>query len=408
MYRIRFLANRMPSTNHRRRAAGQKLALENLEDRLVPAVPLNNYEQYMLELINRGRADPAAEAARFGIDLNEGLPAGTITPDAKQPLAPNLPLYNAIKGHLQDELTHDFFDHTGSDGRDPFQRMEDAGYTNWTHLAENLAYIGTSGTPDVTAFVAAMHQSLFVDSGSASRGHRRNILGTDYQEIGPGEVSGLYNPDDPSQLYNSVLVGQDFGTRGISFLTGVVYDDTLVSQNNFYDPGEGLGGVTITAVSDQGTFMDNTGDAGGYALQLPAGTYTVTASGGALTSPITVSGVVIGSLNVKVDFRADQGGGGGGGSGAGGGPMSAGARDNLQTVAATSWTASRTQPLSFITTAPATVSVSSPEDLPRWRDQVDSFFVTVTQYSHKISASRPGSDGANLAEDTWLSPLAER
>ena len=34
---------------------------------------LNPYEQYLLELINRARADPGAEAARLGISLNQGL-----------------------------------------------------------------------------------------------------------------------------------------------------------------------------------------------------------------------------------------------------------------------------------------------------------------------------------------------
>lgn len=40
-------------------------------------------EQYVLELVNRARADPAAEAARLGIDLNQGLGAGQITTAAK-------------------------------------------------------------------------------------------------------------------------------------------------------------------------------------------------------------------------------------------------------------------------------------------------------------------------------------
>jgi hypothetical protein len=43
-------------------------------------------EQLQLELINRARLDPVAEAARLGIDLNEGLAAGTISAAAKQPL----------------------------------------------------------------------------------------------------------------------------------------------------------------------------------------------------------------------------------------------------------------------------------------------------------------------------------
>jgi hypothetical protein len=69
------------------------LPVESLESRqLFTAAAPSALEQYMVELINRARANPAAEAARYGIDLNEGLAAGTISAKAKQPLAisPNL------------------------------------------------------------------------------------------------------------------------------------------------------------------------------------------------------------------------------------------------------------------------------------------------------------------------------
>lgn len=45
----------------------------------------SDYEQLMLELINRARAAPGAEAARLGIDLNQGLDPGTIS-DCRGPL----------------------------------------------------------------------------------------------------------------------------------------------------------------------------------------------------------------------------------------------------------------------------------------------------------------------------------
>ena len=62
--------------------------IEAIEKRvLLAAVIPTDYEQYMIELINRARANPGAEAARIGVDLNEGIPAGTITTDPKQPLA---------------------------------------------------------------------------------------------------------------------------------------------------------------------------------------------------------------------------------------------------------------------------------------------------------------------------------
>lgn len=48
---------------------------------------LTAHEQYMIELINRARADPLAEAQKYGIGLNDFLAPGTITSAPKQPLA---------------------------------------------------------------------------------------------------------------------------------------------------------------------------------------------------------------------------------------------------------------------------------------------------------------------------------
>ena len=57
-----------------------------------PVINLTDQEQLLLELINRARTFPLAEAAYYGIDLNEGLAPGTISNSAKQPLAPNASL----------------------------------------------------------------------------------------------------------------------------------------------------------------------------------------------------------------------------------------------------------------------------------------------------------------------------
>jgi hypothetical protein len=46
------------------------LFVETLEDRITPSATPSNFEQYMLEVINRGRAAPTTEAARLGIALN--------------------------------------------------------------------------------------------------------------------------------------------------------------------------------------------------------------------------------------------------------------------------------------------------------------------------------------------------
>src|SRR5256885_1640388 len=91
-------------TSARRARSSHKPRLEMLEDRSVPATfsaaELHGAGEYMRELINTARAAPAATAAGFGIDLNEGLAPGTISPAPKAPLAPNSALFTALDRHL--------------------------------------------------------------------------------------------------------------------------------------------------------------------------------------------------------------------------------------------------------------------------------------------------------------------
>ena len=55
----------------------------------------------MIELLNRARLDPLGEAARFGVALNSGLPAGSITSAPKAPLAFDWNLAEAAAGQPQ-------------------------------------------------------------------------------------------------------------------------------------------------------------------------------------------------------------------------------------------------------------------------------------------------------------------
>src|SRR5262245_58376639 len=108
---MRWLPKWWSGISHNRKTTSQRrrsvpLRVEALESRDVltafTSLQLHEAGQYMLELINRARTDPAAEAARpdYGIDLNEGLAPGTISADPKQPLAPNEWLLQTIEGHL--------------------------------------------------------------------------------------------------------------------------------------------------------------------------------------------------------------------------------------------------------------------------------------------------------------------
>jgi uncharacterized protein YkwD len=80
-------------------------------------------------------------------------------------------LRDSARGHSEDMAVNDYFDHTGQDGRSPFDRMADAGYPD--PAAENIAY-GYRTPADV------------MDGWMNSEGHRDNILNCDLAAIGVG------------------------------------------------------------------------------------------------------------------------------------------------------------------------------------------------------------------------------
>ncbi|MGB7274298.1 MAG: CAP domain-containing protein, partial [Geitlerinemataceae cyanobacterium] len=271
-------------------------------------------DQLMLEMVNRARENPQAEADRLlGGDLNEGLASGTISTAAKQPLAFNLNLNAAAEGHSQWMLDNNVFSHTGANGSSSGTRMADAGYpfTGGWGRGENLAWKGTTGSVNFTQFVINNHDNLFVDDGVAGRGHRKNLMNASYREVGISSLEGPFTTSS-GRTYNSVMSTQDFAyssNRG-PFLTGVAYTDA-VTDDDFYTVGEGLGGVTVTAVdtsNPSNTASTTTWSSGGYTLELSTGNYNVTFSGDfnndGQNDTVTQS-VTIGSENVKVDLTTD-------------------------------------------------------------------------------------------------------
>src|ERR1041384_1900219 len=117
---------------------------------------LSAFELYLLELINQARMDPAAEAARQGVSLNQGLPAGTISSLPKQVLAPNGLLHSAADSHTNSMVAHDpVSKHDPASfprrrtGWPPFDRMTAAGYAFDPAPVggENIAWRGSTGGP---------------------------------------------------------------------------------------------------------------------------------------------------------------------------------------------------------------------------------------------------------------------
>jgi Ca2+-binding RTX toxin-like protein len=254
---------------------------------------LTAHEQYMLELVNRARLDPSAEAARYGIGLNDGLSAGQISTASKQPLAANQFLNDAADNHSLWMLNTDTFSHTGANGSSPDTRMKNAGYVfsgNWS-WGENISWRGTTGTLNLKTAIESEHEGLFKSSG-----HRVNMLNDKFQEVGIGVQTGVF------QGYNTAMATQDFARSGTGqFLTGVAFKDS--NGDKFYTPGEGLSGVSIAArlVGATTSTTTSTATAGGYQTKLAAGTYDVTLSGGGIASPLGLR-LAVGAINVKLDL----------------------------------------------------------------------------------------------------------
>lgn len=248
-------------------------------------------EQHVLEMINRARADPAAEGQRLGIDINEGLPSGQ-SAIPRPPLAMNKTLLAIARAHSADMHARNYFAHNDLEGNSPFQRMTTAGYA-YNTAGENIA---ASSWHDA----AGLEDLLMVDAGISGRGHRVNLLNTGgsvFREVGLGFFSGA----TPNTRGFSDFLTQDYGRSATGpFLLGVVFDDA--NANGRYDEGEGLGGVTVEP--DTGGWYAVTGDAGGYAFPVgTSGSITVTVSGGSF-GPAVQRLVALTGENVKTDFLA--------------------------------------------------------------------------------------------------------
>ena len=274
-------------------------------------------EQLYIEMINRARANPQGEALIFatttdpevlsnyeffGVNLLLMQQQFAIIQPAP-PVAPNAQLTAAARRHSQDMLNKSFQGHVGSDGSTFAQRITQAGYV-YSTIAENVYAAAES--------VFHGHAGFEVDWGfgpggmQSPPGHRNTIHNALFREVGVGVVFGENQPAPGSQIPGSddvgpSLVTQEFGTRQGStpLITGVAYYDA--NTNNFYDIGEGIGGVNVTVSGT--TTQAITAQSGGYAVPVSGnGNYTVTFSApGFTTTQLPVA--VVSGRNQKVDFR---------------------------------------------------------------------------------------------------------
>ncbi|MFN4172340.1 MAG: CAP domain-containing protein [Pseudorhodobacter sp.] len=277
------------------------------------------FEQELLELMNRARANPAGEfdelvldaATRTGVtrEVSSALAffkvdmvllrnqLNSYSPVA--PLAWNEALAAAAGAHSQLVIDFDTQSHQLPGEPGLVDRIRAAGYNNLSNVAENVfAY----AYDPVYA-----HAGFYIDWGNTPTGiqqpagHRNTILNGVYTEVGMSVLADT----DPATRVGPHIVTQNFGARRdyAPQLLGVVFDDA--DGDRFYDAGEGLSAVSVTASGTAGNFSTTTWSSGGYQMVLPAGSYTVTFSGGGLGGSHSQQ-ITVGTVNVKLDLNRDD------------------------------------------------------------------------------------------------------
>ena len=274
------------------------------------------YEQLTLELINQARMDPGGEFARliadvasktavapnitsaisfFNVNLNElANQFNALAPTA--PLAWSDQLSQSATAHSQLMIDNDLQSHNLPGEPSLGNRVKAVGYEFQT-IGENIFLWAEDAL--------YTHAAFFIDWGNSPTGiqtpagHRNNIMDAAKKEIGIGVIAEANPATTAGPNVITHHIGTSFTTQ--QKLLGVVINDA--DSDDFYDIGEGVAGVRITATGTNGTFTTTTWDSGGYQMDLANGTYTVTFSG---MNVNRTTNVTINNNNLKLD--AETGG----------------------------------------------------------------------------------------------------
>ncbi len=302
-------------------------------------------EQYLLQILNRARANAPAEANRLAASTDGNITGATTffktnfsvmktqfgtLPSPLPPLAFNAELMQSSLLHSQDMKNSNLQTHDNS-SNPPSPFLPNGDFGSRLGATNGVNYPLNRAAENIFAYgldLDQIHASFEIDWGNDSLGavngmqvppgHRYNDHdlddGTDpptfyaYREIGIGIIPGPDKFGDGKQT-GPLVATYDIGVQNndTPFITGVVYKDN--DGNGFYTPGnisnpadfgEGVGNVTVTVSNT--TFSAITAKSGGYAVPVPGdGTYTVSFSGGGLANfseNVTVSG----GNNVEADY----------------------------------------------------------------------------------------------------------
>lgn len=208
--------------------AGPSIArAQDVSDEVLPTAQ----ERAILFVTNEVRNDPGPwpTPVEAGYDT---WPCKRGEPENLPPLEWNPDLAAAARFHANDMHRNDHFDHASSDGTPFFRRV--ARFYDGGGMGENIAW-GQSGPVDV------------LGAWMTSPGHRCNILGPEWTELGTGFAG--------NQAGGNPYYVQNFGARGgverSRIPAGIAYSRSRVSSRygvNWYDPEHQGDGAEPTIV----------------------------------------------------------------------------------------------------------------------------------------------------------------
>ncbi len=290
---------------------GRKSAFEFLEARRLMAFDPSAIEQEMLQLINRFRSDPVGEYSRL--------------------IASTSPI-RSFETEVTTQLEFSKVD--GSMLRTELSRLSPVPPVGWHEVVYNVA-TAQNGTmiakqsqehyPNLASALNAMGVPIEAGTGQNAFYNNKNIGHTpffvhsayviDWAAGAADAVGGmqkdrghrvtlmnsLYNQVGSAVTVNSNLVSTQMFAKISSaqkLAVGAIFEDK--NGSGWYEAGEGIGNARIAFKNQASgeTVTTNALTAGGYQVVLPAGTYTVTATGGALAHPVVIPSMTIGTSNV--------------------------------------------------------------------------------------------------------------
>ena len=302
----------MPQTYPRTRS----MIFESLESRRLLAFNPTAGEQELLQLVNRFRTDPRGEFSRLiattsplkardpvlQADLDYAQVNGSVlrtqleSIKAVPPVAWNEAIYNFSAAHNAEMIASKPPQQFHSDSVVRRNALLKAGVdlriaAGEKITSENVFGFGKSATHIFAGFVIDWEKGG-PNGMRADLGHRLAIANADFEQIGQA-ITPFAGTGFGPQVITQVLANIEHAPV---MVVGAVFEDRNAST--WYEAGEGLGSVQIVFSGSAGTFTTKSLGAGGYQVELPAGTYTATATGGGMKHAVVESNIVVGAANV--------------------------------------------------------------------------------------------------------------